>query len=160
MGTGKSTVGRKVATLLKYQFIDSDLAIEKKENATVKDIFSEKGEPYFREQEKVFVEEGHPRSGCVVSCGGGLVVAEGMIERLKKIGVVVCLHASAESIFKRLEGDASRPLLNTANPASKIKELLDLRLPYYQKANVGIHTDGRSVQALANNVVRYYHQFI
>ncbi len=72
MGTGKSAVGRSVAERLKYQFLDSDRAIEEQEGREIREIFDTEGEAFFRRLEKSFIESGHPKESCVVSCGGGL----------------------------------------------------------------------------------------
>ena len=101
MGTGKTTIGRAVAYRLKYQLLDSDHEIERQEDRTVAEIFDEQGEDYFRELERRFIDKGHAETNCVVACGGGLVVQPGMLDKLQKKGVVVCLHASLETILQR-----------------------------------------------------------
>ena len=77
MGTGKSSVGRKVAARLKLKFLDSDAEIEKSAGMQINDIFAKYGEEKFRQMERDFMESGHPESGCVISCGGGLCCREG-----------------------------------------------------------------------------------
>ena len=74
MGVGKSVIGRSVAAELGMRFIDSDRAIEKEQGCRIADIFKAEGEARFREYERRFVESGHPSHGCVVACGGGLVI--------------------------------------------------------------------------------------
>ena len=98
MGTGKSTVGRQVARQLEFQFLDSDHEIERGEGKPVAKIFAEEGEARFRALERAFIEEGHPANRCVIACGGGLVVPDGMLDLLRRRGVVVCLHAPIETI--------------------------------------------------------------
>src|SRR4051812_8172478 len=98
MGTGKSTVGRLVAQKLGFAVFDSDHEIEQREGRSIPEIFAKDGEPAFRALERRFIEEGHPASRVVVSCGGGLVVPIGMLELLQAKGVVICLHASLETI--------------------------------------------------------------
>ena len=73
MGTGKTSVGKRLAQTLGYTFIDSDEEIEKKCAMEIKDIFAKYGEDYFRKLEREFIESGHPAANCVISCGGGLV---------------------------------------------------------------------------------------
>lgn len=76
MGTGKSSVGRKVAARLKLKFLDSDAEIEKSAGMQINDIFAKYGEEKFRQMERDFMESGHPESGCVISCGGGCAAAK------------------------------------------------------------------------------------
>ena len=82
MGTGKSAVGRHVADNLGFHFIDVDQAIEQDEGMRITQLFAERGEDAFRLMERDFIENGHPDSNCVVSCGGGLSIPDGMPELL------------------------------------------------------------------------------
>lgn len=156
MGTGKSAVGRTVAERLGYTFIDSDRAIEKEEGRTIKEIFDTEGEASFRKMERSFVESGHPANCCVVSCGGGLISQSGILKQLRKKGPVVCLLASAETIYDRVKGNQKRPLLNVENPLGRIRELLNEREPIYKNAGSEVLTDGRSISDIASHVVRIY----
>lgn len=156
MGVGKSAIGRKVARELRYKFIDSDHAIEKEAGAKIAEIFANEGEPTFRKMEREFIESGHPEGACVVSCGGGLVVQEGMSDLLKEKGVVICLFASPECIIERTARNANRPLLNVENPEERVRELLAEREPIYMNAGACITTEGRSMLEVVRHVVRTY----
>jgi shikimate kinase len=156
MGTGKTTVARAVAVRLGFQAIDSDHEIERARGKPVARIFDEDGEPAFREAERTFIESGHPPRGQVVACGGGLVVQPGMRDLLRTKGVVICLHASLETILRRTEGNANRPLLNVPDRADRIRELYAQREPAYLDSGPVILTDGRPLLEVANHVVRTY----
>ena len=156
MGVGKSAVGRGVAKLLNYEFIDSDWAIEKTDGRAISKIFEEEGEAAFRAKERAFVEDGHPDEGCVVACGGGLVIPEGMRELLLSKGVVICLFASEETILERTSRNNRRPLLNVEDPADRIRNLLQARMPIYQQISAGIYTDNRSLPDVIQHVARVY----
>lgn len=156
MGAGKSVIGRRVARELGYRFLDSDHVIEKKQGKRIPEIFEESGEAYFRQLERAFIESGHPDTGCVISCGGGLVVQDGMKERLKEKGVVICLFASVESIIERTARNKNRPLLNVPDPAAKVRALLKEREPIYMAAGTCITTDGRSIPEVTRHMVRTY----
>ena len=156
MGTGKSTVGRALAARLGYTMLDSDHEIEKKTGRTIAAIFAESGEPEFRRLERDFIENGHPAQGCVVSCGGGLVVQPGMLDLLKKKGVIICLHASLETILARTQGSAHRPLIQAENPMERLRELYTKREPIYRCAGTMILTDGRPLLEVASHVQRAY----
>src|SRR5436190_14482731 len=101
MGTGKSTVGRAVAQKLGFELLDSDHEIERECGKTIAEIFAAEGEALFRTRERKFIEQGHPATRTVVSCGGGLVVQPGMLPVLQDKGVVICLHAAIETILAR-----------------------------------------------------------
>lgn len=156
MGVGKSAVGRGVARDLDLLFIDSDAAIEEVAGQPIKDIFAQQGEAAFRQMERVFIESGHPQEGCVISCGGGLLMGEGMPELLLTKGIVVCLFADVETIYNRTCHNSKRPLLDVADPRARIRELLEERLPVYQATGTGICTENRSLAEIIQHVVRVY----
>lgn len=156
MGTGKSAVGRKVATHLGMQFVDSDHAIESDEGIPVSKIFELHGEPYFRNLERKFIFEGHADRGLVVSCGGGLIIQPGLLEHMKTVGLVIALYASPDTILERISGDINRPLLQVPDPRAKIIELLQIRDPVYRNVGLGIITDGRPIHEVADHVIRLY----
>ncbi len=156
MGTGKSTIGRAVAYRLKYGFWDSDHEIEKREGTTVAEIFAAKGEDSFRRLEREFIESGHDAQSSVVACGGGLVVQEGMLDRLMSRGVVICLHASLETILQRTSTNRNRPLLHVDDPMARLRELYTKREPIYRKAGVVILTDQRPTSDIISHVMRVY----
>lgn len=154
MGTGKSTVGRAVALKLGFNLIDSDHEIERLQNKTIPEIFASDGEPAFRAMERAFVEGGHPAARTIVSCGGGLVVQPGMLERLKTKGVVVCLHASLETILARTARHQHRPLLVAEDPEERIRTLYAAREPIYKQSGTVILTDSRPLHDIVGHVMR------
>ena len=156
MGTGKTAVGQLAAKMLGLSFLDSDLEIEKKFRTSISQVFKTDGEIGFRKMEKDFIQSGHPKSGCLISCGGGLPIAEGMIEILKNNGKVFTLWASPKTIFERIQKNSSRPLLQTEDPFSKITELLSEREQKYRMADKIISTDGRSASKVATLIQKNY----
>ncbi len=156
MGTGKTTIGRAAANRLHYQLFDSDHEIERAENSTIAEIFAEKGEAYFRQREAEFIASGHPDSQAVVACGGGLVVQPGMLDRLRTKGVVVCLHASIETVLERTSTNRNRPLLHVDDPMTRLRELYALREPIYRRAGAVILTDHRPTSEIISHVLRVY----
>jgi len=156
MGTGKTTVGRATAQRLGFQFLDSDHEIERQQGRTVAQIFADDGEAAFRRMEREFVEGGHPLHQQVVACGGGLIMPPGMLELLKTKGVVICLHASPETILRRTQHNRSRPLLDVADPLTRIRELQAERDAVYRRAGSTILTDGRPLGDLVPHVLRTY----
>ena len=156
MGTGKTTVGRAVAQRLGFEWFDSDAEIERKVGKPIPEIFASDGEPAFRLMERTFIEQGHPVLKCVVACGGGLVVQPGMLDLLKARGVVICLHASLDTILKRTQGNRHRPLLNVEDPVERIRTLYAQREPIYRQAGTLVLTDGRQLNDIVSHVVRIY----
>ena len=158
MGTGKSSVGKIVAQKTGLRFIDSDQEIENQSGLSITKIFESFGEQKFREFEKKFIQNGHPESGCVVSCGGGLPIPEGMMDRLKSKGLVICLWANVETIYERTAENNQRPLLQTENPKTQIKALLQKRESTYLKADQVVNTEQRSLLQVTDLIIRKYNE--
>ncbi|WP_309398947.1 shikimate kinase [Cerasicoccus maritimus] len=156
MGTGKSTVGRALARRLHMHHLDSDHTIVETEGRPIPQIFATEGEPYFRQLEHDFVHGGHPEQGCIVSCGGGLVMAPGMIDELKRRGLVACLFASPDTILHRTSGNSNRPLLNVENPRQRIADLLSEREPIYLQAGACFYTDAQPMNEIVRHLERFY----
>ena len=156
MGTGKTTVGRAVAQRIGFTLLDSDHEIERQQGKEITRIFAEDGEPVFRALERDYIEHGHPESQVVVSCGGGLVVQPGALALLRRRGVVVCLHASIESILARTAKHRHRPLLNVEDPDARVRRLYAEREPIYRQAGTVILTDARPLSDVVAHVVRVW----
>lgn len=156
MGTGKSTVGRTVAHRLNFTPLDSDHEIERLQGKTIPEIFAQDGEPAFRELEREFVEGGHPAQRTVVACGGGLVVQPGMLDRLRSKGVIVCLHASLETILARTSRHRNRPLLAVEDPEERIRTLYAAREAIYRNSGTMVLTDGRPLPEIVAHVIRVW----
>ncbi len=156
MGTGKSVIGSKVAQYLKMPFLDSDHFIEESEAMSIPKIFENFGEAHFRELERKFIEQDQPKGGAVISCGGGLVTNPELLTQIKKVGIVVVLYASVDTIYSRIAHDSHRPLMKVADPRQKIEELLGQREPIYKEAGIGIMTDGYSIHEVVEKVTRVY----
>jgi shikimate kinase len=156
MGTGKTTVGRSAAQRLGFAYLDSDHEIERSQGKTVADLFAVDGEPVFRRLEREFIEGGHPAERTAVSCGGGLVVQPGMSEKLRSLGVVVCLHASIETILARTGRQTHRPLLAVGDPEERLRTLYAEREPIYRSAGTLILTDGRPLKEIVAHVLRVW----
>ncbi|MBU2535246.1 MAG: shikimate kinase [Chloroflexota bacterium] len=135
MGTGKTAVGRLLAEKLGREFIELDALIEKRAEKSIPEIFQQDGEIAFREREIEATREVAEKKNAVIACGGGVVLNQINIDRLRKNSVIVYLTASPEVILKRTLSDKDeRPLLVAENKASKIEVLLKFRKPFYERA--------------------------
>ena len=130
MGTGKTSVGRLVASQLHYEFADTDDLIEKRAGKSIAQIFAQDGEPAFRELERQLVAEMAGWRRQVISTGGGLAANEANLASLKQHALVVCLWATPEAIWKRVRSQTHRPLLQGPDPVGKIRALLEERTPF------------------------------
>ena len=157
-GTGKSTVGRHAARELGFEFIDSDRAIEASHGKPVAQIFTEEGEPAFRALERRFIESGHPTERCVVACGGGLVVPDGMLDLVTARGVVICLHAPLSTVLQRTARTAHRPLLQGENREERLRSLYAAREAVYRRTSAMVLTEGRPMREIVAHVLRVYRE--
>ena len=103
--------------------------------------------------EQEFIDSGHPDRNAVISCGGGLCTIDGMLNKIKQKGLVICLWASPHIIFERLREDRSRPLLNVKDPKREIQRICDSRKDTYLRANLVIDCDNLSISQVAEKVV-------
>ena len=153
MGTGKSAVGRLAAESLQFEFVDTDELIEAQCGLSIEEIFKNQGEAAFRQLEHDVVRNLAQRQKTVIATGGGIVIDPANLVSLKTHALVVCLWASPELIWERVREQTHRPLLQTADPLGKIRELLSRRDPLYRQADVLIQTDQRSPKDVAQQVL-------
>ncbi|OGW37650.1 MAG: shikimate kinase [Nitrospirae bacterium RBG_13_39_12] len=153
MGSGKTEVGRELARLLNMELIDVDTEIEKSEKISINDIFKKFGEPRFREVETEMIIKISENENVIISTGGGAVLKRENMDILKKTGIIICLSATAETILKRTSNNTDRPLLKVGNPLERIKELLNFRKPFYEKADIIIDTEEKTPLQIAEEIV-------
>ncbi|MFN4227887.1 MAG: shikimate kinase [Candidatus Ratteibacteria bacterium] len=155
MGTGKSEVGCLLAEKLKRKFFDTDKIIEEREKDRIARIFQVKGEEYFRNLEEQVIEEVSKYENCVIATGGGALIREKNYLNLKKNGILICLTATPEEIYKRTLPKKDRPLLmRSKNVIETIKELLEIRKPYYEKADYTIDTTNKKIEAVVDEIIK------
>ena len=153
MGTGKTSVGRLVAEILRFEFLDTDELIQARAGRTIAEIFEQDGEPAFRALERQVVLELVNRKKNVISTGGGLPTNADNLAALKTHALVICLWASPEKIWERVRYQSHRPLLHHPDPQQRIRELLAAREPHYKNADVLVNTDLRSAREVAQQIV-------
>ena len=153
-GSGKSTVGRQLARRLGLDYVDSDHVIEQRLGCSIRTYFELEGEDSFREVESVVLDELTQKTGAVISTGGGSVMREINRQRLHARCQVVYLNAHPDELFRRLRHDVNRPLLQVADPLTRLRDLHALRDPLYRAtAHFIIETGRPSLAMLVNMIV-------
>ena len=155
MGSGKTTLGRKLTYKLRISMIDTDKWIEQHQKRTVSEIFAEDGEESFRWMETECLKRLTTEvSDYVISCGGGLPMRKENRVLLHELGRVIYLRAKPETIYERLKTDTTRPLLRTEDPQKRIADLMRERGPVYEAcADVIIDVDGKDFATLLEELV-------
>ncbi|WP_296444992.1 shikimate kinase [Rhodoferax sp. UBA5149] len=153
-GSGKSTVGRQLARRLQLPFVDSDQVIEQQLGCSIRDYFEREGEDRFRDIEESVIDQLTQNQGSVLSTGGGVVLRPANRRHLRERGQVIYLNSSPDELFRRLRHDVNRPLLQVANPLSRLRDLHALRDPLYREtAHFIVETGRPSVATLVNMIV-------
>ena len=135
MGSGKTSIGKRLAARTGLQFIDMDEYIQEKHGKTIREIFREEGEATFREMETDAVKElaGHPR--CIIASGGGTVLRQENVDAFHRGGCrIVLLDTPLPALMERLKNDTQRPLLQVENRREVIETLYNQRMPLYRAA--------------------------
>lgn len=139
MGVGKSTIGRRLAARLRLPFTDADQEIEiAHAGMTIPEIFAEHGEPYFRDGEARVIARLLDGPPGVLATGGGAFMREDTRRRIRAKAVSIWLRADADVILRRVRRRADRPLLQTEDPASTVRRLIEVRYPVYAEADITV----------------------
>jgi shikimate kinase len=164
MTSGKSTIGPILANVLGMDFYDLDKVIEGEEKQTIVEIFEKKGEAYFRNIELQKLRQLCELRSVVISLGGGTLTEKANYDLLKSTGKIIYLKVSPINLYKRLKNKIDRPLIrdlvlgekSEEDFLEKIKELLEKRRIYYEKADLIIETDlqplGKTVDKIAKRI--------
>jgi shikimate kinase len=152
-GSGKSTIGRRLAKALDVTLLDTDAAIEQRTGRSIADIFAADGEPVFRRIEEDVVRDALARHDGVLSLGGGAVTSPGVCEALAG-HTVVYLEISATEGVRRTGGGAVRPLLAGPDRAEKYRALMAARVPLYRRvATIRVDTNRRNPGAVVRQIL-------
>jgi len=153
MAVGKSAVGRNLAKRLQLRFVDLDRLIEKHEGKRVREIFAEKGEPFFRQLEKRKLAEALQKDGQVIATGGGVVMDDDSLALLQQKTTLIRLTASIEKLLARAGNGAKRPLLKGANRRERVEELLKLREEKYSHAHFTVDTSNLTLEQVVDEII-------
>tara|TARA_R110001592_G_scaffold16881_16_gene71767 strand:- start:11306 stop:11848 length:543 start_codon:yes stop_codon:yes gene_type:complete len=142
MGCGKSFVGQRLALALGIPFYDTDVFIEKDQGKKIVKIFADQGEEYFRTLETQAISTLLKKGRCVIATGGGLVTTSENLALIKNHAFSIWLQSDIQMIIKRLDGDDTRPLLQSGDPEKTLEHLLNTRKALYSNADIHIDNKG------------------
>lgn len=156
MGTGKTSVGLKLAQKLGMQFIDTDDVIEAENGMKISEIFAKNGEEYFRDLETDLVRRICKLCDLVIATGGGVVKRTENIDNLRSNGLLIWLDASPEVILNRTSGSNHRPLLQVPDPLDQICKMLKERERFYSQADYRIDTSNLTVDEVVDKIIEIF----
>ena len=155
LGAGKTTVGIELAKKLSYKLIDTDQSIENDQSRKIKNIFSEDGEPFFRNLETLKLKELINEENAIISTGGGIILKDENRSILNDL-FTIYLKADFENIFNRIKQDTSRPLLLTDDPYNTAKDIFKSRQSIYESFKLHVCTDNMSPQQVVDEIINLY----
>jgi shikimate kinase len=153
MGSGKSTIGRKLAQVIDLEFFDSDTEIENASRMSVKDLFAVYGEPEFRALEQrvmLRLMEDGPR---IISTGGGAFINPEVRDAVLKGGIAVWLDADIDVLMERVGRRETRPLLNNDDPEATMRALMESRYPTYAEAQIRVMSRNERKDIMVGEVI-------
>ena len=156
MGVGKTTIGKRLAKKLNYNFVDIDKIIEKKEGQSISSIFKSKGENYFRKLERDLTIIELKKINTVISLGGGAFLNGSIRKHVKKNSVSFWIDVPIGTILKRLKKSKNRPLLNKENSDGVIKKIYFARKKFYNQATYRIKCKALTLKQIIEKILNFY----
>ena len=156
MGVGKSTIGRLLARKLKAKFIDIDKVIEKNEAKSIKKIFEDSGEKYFRKLEEKITFKILKKKKVVIALGGGAFMNNGIREKILRSCISVWLKVNLTLLIKRYRKNNRRPLLNRKKLDLDVKKIYQSRKKIYSLANFKVDCDNMSKTQIVDKILVFY----
>lgn len=155
MGSGKTSVGIRLAEKIGYNFKDTDEMIVAQEGIDIQKIFLKYGEDMFRNLEStLLLSIMDTLNKTVLSTGGGIPIRDRNVNLLRLMGQVIYLRASKSTVIDRLSGDTTRPLLKVDNLDERVEKLLLARTAIYERAaDVIINTDGKTIDEIVKEIL-------
>ena len=150
MGSGKSTIGKILANKLDYNFIDVDKIIEIDAGKTIKKIFEEDGEQYFRDLEEKITINILELKETIVSLGGGAIINKNIRDSIKKNSYNIYLNVDIDILTKRLQNSKTRPLIYKKNLKKELINLKNIREKFYQKADLIVKNEKNIIETVEN----------
>jgi shikimate kinase len=139
-GCGKSAIGRRLAPRLELPFVDVDEEIERAAGKTIKEIFADHGEPYFRDGERRVIARLLASGPQVLATGGGALLAEETRANIRRQGISIWVRADVPILVRRIMKRSNRPLFEGREPERVVKELMEARSPLYATADIAVES--------------------
>ncbi len=159
MGAGKTAIGKRLAASLGWNFVDIDHVIEEREKCSVADIFSAKGEPYFREKERCVMQEYVEKPTHIIAPGGGAFMQEEIRDLIKEHAVSVWIKADLEVLVERVSRKNTRPLLEQGDKREILQELIEQRYPIYAEADITVDTNVGPHEVVVERIAQALDQY-
>lgn len=160
-GAGKSYMGEKLAKLLvHFNYVDVDALIEEKTGTPISEIFETYGEEHFRHLETETIKDVSNKTNQIIAIGGGAFQNCENIRVLKEKGLTFYLRTSLNELYRRVENETHRPLLQNNDPKAAMAELLKTREINYLQANFIIDTDNKQAYTILNDILREYENYV
>ena len=156
MGVGKSTIGKKLAKKLKLKFIDTDHLIEIKEKSTIKEIFENKGENYFRKVEKKIIFEELKKDNLIIALGGGAFINASTRRKIKDTCISFWLDLKIDALLNRLKNATKRPLLDKDQLEKSVKKIYSERKKIYNESNFRIKCNAMDKDEIVYKIIELY----
>lgn len=151
-GSGKSAAGRRLAPRLDLPFLDADLEIERAAGKSIKEIFKDDGEPYFRDGERRVIARLLGQGPSVLATGGGAFMTPAIRDDIRAHGISVWLRAEFPLLFRRVQRRAHRPLL-LDDPEGTLRRLMEARYPVYATADVVVESRDLPHETMVNEII-------
>ena len=146
MGSGKSTIGKILANKLDYNFVDVDKMIENNAGKTIKKIFEEDGEKYFRDLEEKITINILENKETIVSLGGGAIINKNIRNTIKKNSYNIYLNVDVDILIYRLQNSKTRPLIYKKNIKKELNNLISIREKFYLKADLIVKNEKKIIE--------------
>ncbi|MBA8667640.1 shikimate kinase [Holosporaceae bacterium 'Namur'] len=153
MGSGKSTIGKKLAKKLHMQFYDSDQVIEEREGLKIVDIYDYRGEEYFKKQEESIIKEVLRYGTIILSTGGGSFANEEVRNLIKEKAISIWLYSDIDTIYERISRRNTRPGLNGENKLEVLESLIEQQYPLLEQADIKINSGNADAHYIVDNIL-------
>ena len=159
MGVGKSTVGRRLAKKLSFDFIDIDKVIEEKEKSSISEIFKTKGEIYFRKIESQTTKRELKNKNSIIALGGGAFMDRSIRREIRNFSISFWLDTKLDILINRLSNSKNRPLLSSKNLAGSVKKIYFERKKTYIKADFRVKCNSLKSEQITEKILEIYNGY-
>lgn len=156
MGSGKSTIAKRIAPILNYEALELDEIFEKEQNISISNFFKKFGEAKFRQIETQILKQALQKENTVISSGGGVILKKENRDLLFQNDILtIYLEAGYKTIYDRIKNDTTRPLLKVNDPKKEIENILSDRKKYYNLAKIKITTDNKTENEITEEILKW-----